>query len=124
MPTSWNRLQRLMDHTENRMKDKISWNRSIATVKYIQHDLGLADLFTEDDIQKCIGIVNVNGIKSKVLLPKMQEEDGNGRQIQAGYFRCIYPTMALLSNSCECNARCIHHNDFGRIVGNIFIIND
>ena len=105
-----------MDHKENRMKNKLSWNRSQSVVDYIQHELGLADLFSEDEIQQCIGIVNVNGIKSKVILLRPEDDENyQENKIEAGYFRCIYPTMALLSNSCECNARCIHHGDFGKI---------
>ena len=64
-PTNWKRIERLMDHKEDRMKDKESWVRSEFTVNFIQMYLGLENVFSEKVIQQCIGIVNVNGIKSK-----------------------------------------------------------
>ena len=112
-PPNWKRITRLMDHREDRMKDKLSWSRSQIIVNFIRSDLGLKDLFTEDDIQQCIGIVNVNGIKSKLVRPQ-NTRDNQYCNFEAGYFRCVYPTMALFSNCCECNARCIHHGDFGK----------
>ena len=104
-----------MDHKENRMTDKVSWIQSQKVVNFIQNDLGLQDLFSEDEIQQCIGIVNVNGIKSKLDLPSNTSNNAQ-YNFEAGYFRCIYPTMALLSNCCESNARCIHHGDFGKML--------
>ena len=112
-PTNWKRIVRLMDHKEDRMKDKLSWAQSQDIVHYIQNVLGLEDLFNEDEIQHCIGVVNVNGIKSKLVLPR-NKNSNDGYNFEAGYFRCVYPTMALFSNCCECNARCIHHGNFGK----------
>ena len=114
-PIKWKRIARLMDHKEHRMKDKLSWSQSQTVVNFIQKDLGLQDMFSEDEIQQCIGIGNVNGIKSKLVLPsnKSSNEQYN---FETGYFRCVYPTMALLSNCCECNSRCIHHGDFGKML--------
>ena len=101
-----------MDHKEDRMKDKESWVRSEFIVNFIQMYLGLENVFSEKVIQQCIGIVNVNGIKSKLVMPGRKEKSRG--QFEAGYFRCVYPTMALFSNCCDCNARCIHHGDFGK----------
>ena len=111
-PTNWKRIERLMDHKEDRMKDKESWVRSEFIVNFIQMYLGLENVFSEKVIQQCIGIVNVNGIKSKLVMPGRKEKSKG--QFEAGYFRCVYPTMALFSNCCDCNARCIHHGDFGK----------
>ena len=113
-PTSWARIARLMDHTDDRKKDTTLWSQSLSIVDFIQNELGLHDLFSEDEIQKCIGIVNVNGIQSKIVLSKQGDEEHG--IFEAGYFRCIYPTMALFSNSCECNCRCIHHGNFGKLI--------
>lgn len=65
--------------------------------------LGLGDLCTDDEVHQCIGIINVNGIRSKENGATVGIEENDG----CGPYRCIYPTMALLSNSCICNARCI-----------------
>ena len=50
------------------MKDTTLWSQSLSIVDFIQKELGLHDLFSEDEIQKCIGIVNVNGIQSMANL--------------------------------------------------------
>ena len=102
-----------MDHKEDRMKDKLSWAQSQKVVHFIQNDLGLKDLFDEDEIQHCIGVVNVNGIKSQLTFSR---NENSKEEYQAGFFRCVYPTMALFSNCCECNSRCIHHGNFGKFV--------
>ena len=115
---NWKRIDRLMDHKEDRMRDKPSWTQSQALVKYIQKDLGLEDLFNEEDIQKCIGITCVNAIKSQVVLPPSKHNEGRRNEFEFGHFRCVYPTMALLSNCCDCNCRCIHHGDFGKMSKN------
>ena len=112
---NWKRIERLMDHKEDRKRDKPSWNQSQALVKYIQKVLGLEDLFNEDDIQKCIGIVCVNAIKSQLTLPPSQHNEARKTEFEYGYYRCVYPTMALFSNCCDCNCRCIHHGDFGNL---------
>ena len=117
-PTNWERIVRLMDHKEDRMKDKLTWTQTQDIIQFIQNDLGLEDLFNEDEIQHCIGVVHVNAIKSKLVLPRNKNRN-EGCKFEAGHFRCVYPTMAIFSNCCECNARCIHHGNFGKIF-NIF----
>ena len=72
---NWKRIDRLMDHKDDRMRDEPVWTQSQALVKYIQKVLGLEDLFNEDDIQKCIGIVCVNAIKSQLTLPPSQHKE-------------------------------------------------
>ena len=78
-----------MDHKDDRMRDKPVWSQSQALVKYIQKVLGLEDLFNEDDIQKCIGIVCVNAIKSQLTLPPSQHKEARKTEFEFGYYRCL-----------------------------------
>ena len=88
-----------MDHNEIRQKDTQTWNLyQTQIVDFILKDLGLSDLFSPDEVNRCIGILRTNGIESKSL-------DGSAR------FRCIFPRMSLLSHGCISNARCVQRND-------------
>jgi len=93
-----------MDHREDRLnEDRITWDAmKVDIVDYLLNDLQLDDLFDEEEIQKCIGIIRINGISST-------DNQGPG-------FRCLFPQMALLSNSCLSNCRCLHR-DSGAIRG-------
>ena len=55
-----------MDHRDDRyQKDRVTWDMlQIEIVDYLLKDLKLDDIFTEDEIQKCIGIVRINAIRS------------------------------------------------------------
>merc|ERR1712079_732543 len=86
-----------MDHRDDRyQKDRVTWDMlQIEIVDYLLKDLKLDDIFTEDEIQKCIGIVRINAIRST-------EDHDHGR------YRSVFPRMALLSNSCFCNCRVLN----------------
>lgn len=98
----WKRIDVLMDHHQERKLQMEAWNTfQCQIVDYIQKDLGLSDLFSDADIHRCIGIIRVNAVQSRASNINM---------------RALFPSMALLSNSCICNARCVH-KDFGRLHG-------
>ena len=49
----------------NFLKDRITWDAmKVDIVDYLLNDLQLDDLFDEEEIQKCIGIIRINGISS------------------------------------------------------------
>ena len=46
--------------------DPITWNKlHDEIVDYLLTELNLSDLFTAEEIQKCIGIIRINAINSK-----------------------------------------------------------
>lgn len=59
----------LMDHSQERYRDdRATWDKlQLEIVDYLRKDLKLADLFTEAQVQKCIGIVRINAIKTPDL---------------------------------------------------------
>ena len=65
-PKKWKDISKLMDHRDDRyQKDRVTWDMlQIEIVDYLLKDLKLDDIFTEDEIQKCIGIVRINAIRS------------------------------------------------------------
>ena len=65
-PKKWRDISELMDHRDDRyQKDRVTWDvLQIEIVDYLLKDLKLDDIFTEDEIQKCIGIVRINAIRS------------------------------------------------------------
>ena len=66
-PEKWKQISQLMDHQEDReSKDPITWSKlREEIVDYLLTGLNLADLFTAEEIQKCIGIIRINAINSK-----------------------------------------------------------
>jgi hypothetical protein len=65
-PHQWELVNLLMDHRKERLKrGKVTWDHvQLTEVDYIRKDLKLADIFSEAEIQKCIGIIQINGIRS------------------------------------------------------------
>ena len=65
-PKVWSRINQLMDHREDRLtKDRDTYDQlQREIVEYLRNDLQLADLWSEDEVQKCIGIIRINAINS------------------------------------------------------------
>ena len=65
-PGKWQQISQLMDHEEDRqIKDPRTWSKlRTEIVDYLLTELHLADLFTEQEVQKCIGIIRINAINS------------------------------------------------------------
>jgi len=100
-PKKWTDISQLMDHREDRLQDRVTWDAlKVEIVDYLLKELKLGDLFTEDEVQKCIGTVRINAIRST-------EYHDRGR------YRGVFPRMALLSNACFCNSRVISTNREG-----------
>ena len=59
-------IGRLMDHNETRAKDVATWNAyQTQVVNYLRDELGLADLFSVFEVNRCIGIIRTNGIETR-----------------------------------------------------------
>lgn len=65
-PVKWRGIAQLMDHNPDRLsKDRVTWDYLKSGIEdYIRGDLKMGDLFTEQEIQKCIGIIRINGCRS------------------------------------------------------------
>jgi len=101
-PEAWARIQLLMDHDEERRKETEYWSmfqRNV--VNYLRVKGGLADTFTEDEINRAIGILRTNAFQ--IEHPYMAAVGTSGK--------AIYPTFSFLSHSCLSNARYTVMND-------------
>ena len=63
--------------------------------QYLHKELGLADIYSEDEINRAVGILRTNDVQIKHPYLLAQGTSGKG----------LYPTFALLSHSCIANAR-------------------
>ena len=65
-PGKWQQISQLMDHAEDReIKDPVTWAKlREEIVDYLLTELHLDDLFTVQEVQKCIGIIRINAINS------------------------------------------------------------
>ena len=101
-PDQWERLQYLMDHDEERRKEEEYWNmfqRNV--VQFIRRGLGLQDKYSEQEINRAIGILRTNAFQ--IEHPYLQEEGTSGK--------AIYPTFSFMSHNCYNNGRYIVHPD-------------
>ena len=82
-----------MDHGAERRKSVLEWE--IFQKNVVDPILALDDRrFTEEEIVRAIGILNVNCVSFK---KERKKEKFSGRG--------LYPTLSLLSHSCLANAR-------------------
>lgn len=101
-PDSWARVQLLMDHDEERKKEVDYWQMfQTNVVDYIRIKGGLADKYSQEEINRCIGILRTNAFMSQQ--PHMLAAGTDGK--------AIYPTFSFLSHSCKANARYIVMED-------------
>jgi len=93
------RLNKLIDHGEERKSDQKSWILNhVLIVSFIQKVLGLTEettgskLFTETSIHRAIGLLRTNSVKL---------------DSPVGYTTgtAIYPTFSFLNHNCVCNTR-------------------
>lgn len=95
-PERWeSEIDVMEDHEKERKAKQIWENDDINVVKYLQGPCKLKDRFSEDLIQKVLGILEVNAFEAKT-------PDGNS-------LRCLYPKLAILAHSCVPNTT---HNTF------------
>jgi len=101
-PEAWNRLQYLMDHREDRMKEEQYWRMfQVNVVDFMRKRCGLKDKYTDEEIHWAIGVARVNA--ANVDRPHMSAQGTSGK--------AIYPTFSYLSHSCMSNARYNIHPD-------------
>ena len=93
------RLNRLMDHHDERKRDQKTWVlNQVLVVAFIQKVLGLTEesmsskLFSDASIHRAVGLLRTNSVKLDSPI---------------GYTTgtAIYPTFSLLNHSCLCNTR-------------------
>jgi len=95
-PEAWARVQFLMDHDEERRKEKEYWQMFQKNiVGYLRIVVGLADTYSEDEINRAIGILRTNAFQ--IEHPYMTAQGTSGK--------AIYPTFSFISHSCISNAR-------------------
>ena len=95
---SWKRTDELMDHLLEKSVHPQEWNwyeKNI--VEYIRDDLGLTHRFSVKDIERAIGLLNVNA----VCLQFSKARGIPSREVGKG----LYPIFAIMSHECVCNAR-------------------
>jgi len=95
-PEKWARLEFLMDHDEERRKEKDYWQMfQKNVVDYLRIRVGLADTYSEEEIHRAIGILRTNAFQIEHDYMKAQGTSG----------KAVYPTFSFLSHSCIANAR-------------------
>ena len=67
-------------------------------VDFLLETLKIEDVFSKDEINRCIGIIRTNGVEA--------------RSVRGFKCRSVYPELSILSHSCgNCNSRCIQRED-------------
>jgi len=95
-PETWARVQFLMDHDEERRKEKEYWKMfQKNVVDYLRIRVGLADTYSEEEIHRAVGILRTNAFQ--IEHPYLQAQGTSGK--------AVYPTFSFLSHSCIANAR-------------------
>ena len=74
---------------------------NIVFSRYSRTKLKLGEVFSADEINRCIGIIRTNGIRTKGI-GGIGSSSGSGHRC-----RSVLPNLALLSHNCVSNARCI-----------------
>ena len=89
-----NFVEKLMDHGPERRKSVLEWE--IFQRNVVDPILALDDRrFSEDEIVRAIGILNINCVSFTFNARKTEKFSGRG----------LYPTLSLMSHSCMANAR-------------------
>ena len=99
-PLSHSRIDLLMDHNDvRRVKDTLTWDSyQKHVVDFLRIELKLADEFSAEEINRCIGIIRTNGIETK--------------SVRGFKCRSVFPEVSVLSHSCgNSNARCVQKED-------------
>eukprot|EP00092_Neocalanus_flemingeri_P013253 GFUD01014283.1.p1 GENE.GFUD01014283.1~~GFUD01014283.1.p1 ORF type:complete len:522 (+),score=161.87 GFUD01014283.1:236-1801(+) len=95
-PETWARVQFLMDHEDERRKEKEYWQMfQKNVVDYLRIRVGLADTYSEEEIHRAIGILRTNAFQ--IEHPYLAAQGTSGK--------AIYPTFSFLSHSCISNAK-------------------
>ncbi|CAB4061520.1 RNF144 [Lepeophtheirus salmonis] len=102
----WNRANQLMDHYKERSSDKEDWDwYQNHVVNVLRNDLGLNNRFSEKEIHRAIGLMNVNAVA--LQFPKFSSSSSfaEGSKVQDKVGKGLFPIFAIMSHYCVCNAR-------------------
>lgn len=98
------RLERLMDHREEREEETENWARVQTTIVAPLLDLGVS--VSAAQVQRYVGIIRTNGCQIRGTGVGEGEEYIEDREL--GRVRALFPTMASMSHSCLANTRMFH----------------
>ena len=94
----WKRTDELMDHLSEKHVHPKEWSLfETSVINYIRRDLHLSETFSVADIERAIGVLNVNA----VCLQFPHYKNTPSLEIGKG----IYPIFAIMSHECICNTR-------------------
>uniref|UniRef100_A0A0K2TP07 SET domain-containing protein n=2 Tax=Lepeophtheirus salmonis TaxID=72036 RepID=A0A0K2TP07_LEPSM len=102
----WNRANQLMDHYKERSSDKEDWDwYQNHVVNVLRNDLGLNNRYSEKEIHRAIGLMNVNAVA--LQFPKFSSSSSfaEGSKVQDKVGKGLFPIFAIMSHYCVCNAR-------------------
>ena len=95
-PETWERLAFLMDHDTERRAELEYWEmfqRNV--VQFIRKGLGLGELYSEQEINRAIGILRTNAFQIEHPYLAVQGTSG----------KAVYPTFSFMSHNCYNNGR-------------------
>ena len=95
-PDQWERLGYLMDHDTERRAELEYWQmfqRNV--VQFIRKGLGLGELYSEQEINRAIGILRTNAFQ--IEHPYLAAQGTSGK--------AVYPTFSFRSHNCYNNGR-------------------
>jgi SET domain len=105
-PVLRTRLNLLMEHREERQAEEDNWAKThCQVVQPIRTRLKCTG-WSEDLIQRCVGLIRTNATQSLVSI---SNNTGEG---ELATVRVLYPTMSIMSHSCIPNTRTIHRSDY------------
>ena len=95
-PDQWERLGFLMDHDAERRAELEFWKmfqRNV--VQFIRRGLGLGELYSDQEINRAIGILRTNAFQ--IEHPHLAAQGTSGK--------AVYPTFSFMSHNCYNNGR-------------------
>ena len=96
-----------MDHREERMQSEAEWRLTERLV--VQPILRLSEGrgWSEEDVQRCIGITRVNGVSCSARISSSGSDD------EQGEVRMLYPSLSIFSHTCSPNTQAVNTADYG-----------
>ena len=113
-PALRDRLAILMDHRQERMEEKDSWDLTEKHFVTPLRNLCGGKDWSSEDIQRCVGLFRTNGlaVHATGLSPDQEWVDDD----DLGMGRALYPTMCALSHSCIPNCRVMHSLNYKLVI--------
>ena len=104
------RLGRLMDHREDRRRPGGEWVQANRAVVQPILRLSQDQDWDEEDVQRCIGITRINGVRSGARISSGESPVSDEEQ---GEVRMLYPSMSIFSHSCSPNTQALNTLQYG-----------